>query len=120
MKFVVRLVLEDASCKADSELVRLRFLECLDHEFKFEDVEVTAINGGGKLDLSRFPEWATRDVLDFIAENRNNRDIGGKLVGDLTPVEFLNFWLHWNGVIGYGDSIVELVEALGWRPTWRE
>ena len=120
MKFVVRSVLEDASGKADSELVRLRFLECLDHEFKFEDVEVTAINGGGKLDLTLVPEWFISDVKEFIAENRQNRKICGEVVEELTQVEFLNYWLHWNGVIGYGSSIVELVEALGWRPTWKK
>ena len=51
-----------------------------------------------------------RDVAEFIEMNHKRESIG-----DLSPREFLEYYLHWNGVVGYTSEIVTLMEALGWR-----
>ena len=67
------------------------------------------------LDLTNVPQHYVDDVQEFIADNQGNSEIRGKVVADLEPEEFVKFWLHWQGLIGWGSQIIELMEALGWK-----
>jgi hypothetical protein len=101
---------------ANLSTVKLRFLECLDQEFKFMDIEAGVLpEVKATVDLSRVPEHFICDVREFIDENQGNSVIRGQAVERLTPAEFLSFWLQWQGLIGYSSDVVELMEALGWR-----
>jgi len=52
------------------------------------------------------------DVESFICENRT----GHECVDELTPREFFDYYLKWNGFIGYTDAFIRVIEACGWRP----
>ena len=67
------------------------------------------------LDLSSVPQHFVDDVQEFLDENQNNSLGRGKVVAELGPEEFVKFWLHWQGLVGYSADLIELVEALGWR-----
>lgn len=67
------------------------------------------------LDLSNVPQHYVDDVQEFISDNQGNFEIRGKVVAELTPEEFVRFWLHWQGLIGWDSQIIELMEALGWK-----
>ena len=98
----------------DPKMVRLRFMECLDQEFKFEGMVVavpgTAKDPVGAEVLGAMSERFQRDVREYLEENRI--DIAPE---NLSREQFLKFWLHWNGIIGWGSDVIDLVEALGWR-----
>jgi hypothetical protein len=49
------------------------------------------------------------DVREFLEENKI-----GRVPEELAPLTFLKYWLEWNGIVGYSDEIVELMEQLGW------
>jgi hypothetical protein len=72
------------------------------------------------LDLSNVPQHYINDVQEFIDDNQSSSKICGKVVAELEPEEFVKFWLHWQGLIGWSGQILGLVEALGWRPTWKK
>ena len=67
------------------------------------------------LDLTNVPQHYVDDVQEFIGDNQGNSEIRGKVVAELEPEEFVKFWLHWQGLIGWGSQIIELMEALGWK-----
>lgn len=62
------------------------------------------------------PELVTfaREVREFISEPDKSRS-----VENLTPNEFLDYWLKYQGIIGYTSDIVRLIEALGWKQASR-
>ena len=64
----------------------------------------------GKEGIGKIPDYFVANVVDHGFENNDSRP-----VEDLTPAEFLGRYLSWNGIIGYAEFIVQLVEALGWR-----
>ena len=75
------------------------------------------------LDLTNVPQHYVDDVQEFIDDNQGNSEIRGKVVAELGPEEFVKFWLHWQGLIGWGSQIIELMEALGWKkrcPRWKK
>jgi hypothetical protein len=63
-----------------------------------------------KKQLDALPTEAVDDVIEYLIENKSDRS-----VDQLTPKEFFETYLVWNGIIGYSTSLIELVEALGWR-----
>ena len=67
------------------------------------------------LDLTNVPQHYDYDVHEFIGDNQGNSEIRGKVVAELEPEEFVKFWLHWQGLIGWSGQIIELMEALGWK-----
>ena len=67
------------------------------------------------LDLTNVPQHFVDDVQEFIDDNHNSSKIRGKVVAELEPEEFVKFWLHWQGLIGWDSQIIELMEALGWK-----
>ena len=71
------------------------------------------------LDLSKIPQEYVDDVREFIAENQRFPNICERAVEELSPGQFFTYWLNWRGLVGYSSSIVELMEALGWLPTWK-
>jgi hypothetical protein len=63
----------------------------------------------GESNLRNISQSALDDVVDYLQENGL-----GSCVADLSPQEFLRYWLEWNGIIGWSREIVALVESLGW------
>jgi hypothetical protein len=63
-----------------------------------------------KVDLSKIPAHFVGDVEEFFDENRKY----GRME-DLSPEQFFRFYLEWNGISGLSDSLIQLLEALGWR-----
>ena len=62
------------------------------------------------LDVGRVSRKAMEDVAEFMEEN--------KILGSpaqLEPRVFFDYYLKWNGILGYTDSLIELLEQLGWR-----
>ncbi len=51
------------------------------------------------------------DVESYIRDNKINFGC----VEELTPQQFFQFYLNWNGIIGYLDTFLSLVEQLGWE-----
>lgn len=54
--------------------------------------------------FNKLPSVMQADIIDWL-EDRNYRVLYGK--GDV-----LDAWLEWNGIIGYGDDILKLFEAM--------
>lgn len=53
-------------------------------------------------------------VIDqFWDENPHKR--GNRDLEDLTPKEVLDIWLTWEGIQGYTEQIIKLIEDLGWK-----
>jgi len=50
------------------------------------------------------------EVREFLEDNKKVVD-----VSELTPQEFLDSYLKWNGIIGYTGDIILLMSQLGWR-----
>jgi len=66
--------------------------------------------GAKRLEL--LPWRAVIDVTDYLVENGDPQRLD-RSVADLGPREFFKMWLEWNGILGYADDVLELVEALG-------
>jgi hypothetical protein len=62
------------------------------------------------LDVGRVSRKAMEDVAEFMEEN----EILGSPV-QLEPRVFFDYYLKWNGILGYSDTLIELLEQLGWR-----
>lgn len=54
--------------------------------------------------FNKLPSVMQADITDWL-EDRHNKVLYGK--GDV-----LDAWLEWNGIIGYGDDIRKLFEAM--------
>ncbi len=61
------------------------------------------------IDGSKIRQEYLDDVQEYLVDN----DVK-KLLDELTPREFLKYWLEWQGVIGLDSKIVALMESLGW------
>lgn len=59
---------------------------------------------------AKVPVKFRADVAEFLAANNKPPELD-----KLTPIEFLKYNLHWNGIIGYTEDIVNLMESLGWE-----
>lgn len=63
-----------------------------------------------KKQLDALPTEAVDDVIEYLIENKSDRS-----VDQLTPKEFFETYLVWNGIIGYSTGLISIIEALGWR-----
>jgi ribosomal protein L40E len=63
-----------------------------------------------KKQLDALPTEAVDDVIEYLIENKSDRS-----VDQLTPKEFFDSYLVWNGIIGYSTSLAEIFEVLGWK-----
>lgn len=63
------------------------------------------------LDLTKIRREYVEDVNEYLVDNEIRM-----FVEELTPREFLKFWLEWNAIQGYDGKIVALMESLGWTP----
>ena len=50
------------------------------------------------------PRWIMSDIEEFI--ELNNLDVNVK---DLTKRQILDYYLKWNGIVGYTDTIIAIV-----------
>lgn len=68
------------------------------------------------VDFDAVPRKALRDVEEYAKENKIELK-----AEEITPREFLKYWLEWNGIFRYTDDIVRLMEGLGWKnPNFEE
>jgi hypothetical protein len=58
-----------------------------------------------KFNAHRLPASMQTNVMDFLDENKVD-----KRFVDLTMEEFLDYYLKWNGIIGYTSQILRIVE----------
>jgi hypothetical protein len=63
--------------------------------------------------FNALPPSAREDVQEFLGNNP--RKFRGKAPNELEPNEFFECYLEWNGIRGWASSLIELVEALGWK-----
>lgn len=56
------------------------------------------------------PEKFRRDVAEFLLLNKKSDKMD-----DLTPQRFLDYVLAWQGIWGYTEDIIQLMESLGWE-----
>ncbi len=52
-----------------------------------------------------------RDAVEFMLDNRRTAES----LDELSPDKFLKYVLHWQGIVGYADDIIQLMESLGWQ-----
>lgn len=57
-----------------------------------------------------YPINVVRDVIDYFAEN-NGTTITEYEVDEMQPKEVLSIYLEWNGILGYTEDIVSIMEA---------
>ena len=61
------------------------------------------------------PPDVRSDVEEFVEENRvRDPSRGGSplRLEDMTPKQVLAYYLNWNGIVGYRDTILGIVEVL--------
>ena len=64
------------------------------------------------LDIDKLPRGALSDVREFVRDNRlasKHDGIDGH-IAKMTPDEFLDAYLKWNGIIGWTDAIVTTLD----------
>lgn len=60
--------------------------------------------------FAKVPRRFRRDVAEFLLLNRKSDKMD-----DISPQLFLEYVLHWQGICGYTQDIIELMESLGWE-----
>lgn len=58
------------------------------------------------IDPLKLPPFIRGDIYSFIQDNKLPLDIV-----NLSPRDIVDYWLQWNGIIGYTDNIINLVDA---------
>jgi len=59
-----------------------------------------------KLDAGKLPKRVEQDIEDFIADNNIRPSV------EMTMEEALDYYLKWNGIIGYTETILEIVKCV--------
>lgn len=69
------------------------------------------------LDTTQIPAGALSDVRQFVRDNNlvrpsdHSKEACDAHIATMSPEEFLDAYLMWNGIIGYTDSIVSVLDA---------
>lgn len=54
------------------------------------------------------PNFVKNDINEFLEENR----MEGSSYHNLTPNELLEYYLQWNGIIGFTEKIKKAIEGI--------
>lgn len=68
-----------------------------------------------KIDWTKVPQAYKDDILDYVVENRKWQAHGTpeEFMDQLEPKDAFHYWLQWNGIIGYTETILDLAATLG-------
>jgi hypothetical protein len=69
--------------------------------------------------LYKIDQTFQSDVESYVEDNdvRSKTSVGPMQdLSELTPREFFDYYLKWNGLINWTNPILELLEQLGWKP----
>ncbi len=55
-----------------------------------------------------------QDVVEWVKTNKNIEDIEeiNAFVNSLSTTEVIDIWLKWNGILGYTDKIMDLINVM--------
>lgn len=59
--------------------------------------------------MNKYRQSVYQDVIEFIQENEG-RTIQEKDVDKMPREQVLDYWLEWNGIIGYTWKILEILD----------
>lgn len=57
--------------------------------------------------MAKLTEWVKEDIESFLTENHNSCKLE-----DLSEVQLLDYWLIWNGIIGYAGEILAVIDHI--------
>lgn len=60
------------------------------------------------IDWTRVPAMVVCDIEEYIRDN-----VTGEQLQHLDPMSAFHYWLQWNGLVGYTESILQAGETLG-------
>lgn len=60
------------------------------------------------IDWTRVPASVRSDVEEYIRDNEH-----GTTLEDLDPKTAFHYWLQWNGIVGWTETILQAGETLG-------
>jgi hypothetical protein len=63
-------------------------------------------------DITKIPDYILEDARRNVPMNSNHEEFTDEQMSRKSKKQIFNHYLEWNGIIGYGDHLLEVIEDL--------